>query len=103
MFDSLFGDLVSVAILLGLGFWLLQNRHVILKLVGAIFALLALAQALSSPALLTLVGILALLYVGFVAVKMAMKRRKQARKCRDCEHEAHGGGRCRNRYCRCDE
>jgi arginine exporter protein ArgO len=64
---------------------------------------LALAQALSSPALLTLVGILALLYVGFVAVKMAMKRRKQARKCRDCEHEAHGGGRCRNRYCRCDE
>ena len=59
MFDSLFGELVSVAILLGLGFWLLQNRHVILKLVGAIFALLALAQALSSPALLTLVGILA--------------------------------------------
>ena len=103
MFVNLFGELVSVAILLALGIWLFQHSNALLKLVGIVFALLALAEAMQSPSLVKLASLLAAFYVCFILMKSTKKCRKQAAKCRDCEHEAHGGGRCRNRYCRCDE
>lgn len=103
MFGMLLSESIGVIVVLGIAFLLFSQKSIMMKLVGAIFALLALSLALESPTLMAMIGIILTIYVIFVIIRMVLKRRKSAKRCRDCEHDAHAGIRCRNRYCRCDD
>ena len=101
MFDNFIAEATTVFVVTGIGLFLSQNKNPVMKLAGGLFCLFALVVALESPSLLRSLAVAAVGYLAFLVAKNIAKKRKKARKCSDCEHDAHARGRCRNRYCDC--
>lgn len=100
MFDNFLAEAVAVFAIAGIGLALLQHKHLVMKLAGVLFCLLALVQALQSPSLLAMLALVGGLYGVFLIVKAVLKARK-GKKCLRCEHADHGHGPCANTHCTC--
>ena len=99
--DSFTAQAMIVTILLAIGWNLLRNKVLATKSIGVMILGLAIVQALSSPALVTVAALAAAAYVGWVVLRAMRKAARHRANCPRCDHTAHEWGRCQSRYCQC--
>lgn len=99
--DTFVGQALPVLIIAALGLALWSSKGPVMKIVGLMFMAFAVLQALGSPALMIGLGIVAAAYVVYRLFRHRSESAKRRQLCSQCGHNAHMGGDCQWRYCRC--
>jgi len=103
-FDGFVGEAITLVIIAAIGFWLISQRNLLLRLIGGIFCLLGLVQLLRSPSVLAAIALVGLIYIVFLVVRAVRRARHDRRVaatpfCARCGHASHPGA-CPNCGCR---
>ena len=94
MFDNFVGEAITLVIIASIGFWLVSQRNLLVRLIGGVFCLLGLVQLLRSPSVLAAISLLGMVYIVFLVVR-AIRRARHDRQaaatpfCPRCGHASH--------------